>query len=117
MNQTAQEATQVFFNKIVVQRIPGARHCVFRGDYVDSVSEYDLVSCDVDPVLKTLEYVAGPIPLDGGCEKCKAMIEIIANTPFNRTNQLDDPEVCIDDDVLDLMESRGVEVEYLPEGS
>lgn len=105
------EAIQgVFSNKMVVRRT-GASHCVFRDDCVDSVWVYELVSCDVDPTLKSLTFEVGPIPPSCYSE---SVAEVLAQLPATQTKQLDDPSVCINDDVLDLMRFRGVEVEYLP---
>lgn len=99
----------VFTNKMVV-RFNGGSHDVFSRDGIDHLYEYDLVSCDVDPALKELTYQVAYIP--PGCFN-EGVAELIANTPRQWTKQVDDPTVRIDDDVIRLMKSRGVEVKRI----
>ena len=105
-------AEKVLTNKLVVREIPGSSHYTFdqeAGGFC-SVSDYEMVSCDIDPALKELVFVLGPLPASAFTPE---LAKLMANSPRERKTNIDAPSARIDDVVLDLMRERGVEVEYL----
>jgi hypothetical protein len=102
----------VFSNTLVVRESSSPSYLAW--DESESefcrVSTYELVSCDIDPALKMLEYTLAPIP-----DSCFSpeVAEHLAKMPSRWSRSIDDPSVRVNDLTLEEMRSRGVKVKYV----